>query len=476
MTGRSYRKLEPGQAWAPHTSLPEPDLKFDGSSTSQRHPHPLLGLKEFGPYAPPSTGDIRVATITVEGQQAKLYDYLRKLTRVHQPSDRKSYVPPYTGFKELFGVDLLPERSGHINLRADTPGDGPDAHDRLSLALAGAVTQLQNVRDSWDVIVLLLPRVWEPLRKSPDGAYDLHDRLKAAVAPLGCPIQMVREASALQFRLECSMFWRLSIAMLTKAGGVPFRMVQPTEADTAYVGLAYAIRGGTSHDFVTCCSQVFDAEGGGFEFIAYNVGADRDLDNPHLTRQEMRTVMARSARLYQRRRAGAMPARLVVHKPYTWREDEIDGVFDAWGAVPDIECLQVNADPGWTGVALKPTGSHSQPVPDTWPVTRGSLQYLSGTEALLWVSGTAQNVSLHGKNYNQSQKSLPTPISFRRWAGRGPLEVPAKEMLALSKLDWNNDALYGLTPVTVSYSQRLSRMIGRVPELPDGSYQFRLFM
>jgi hypothetical protein len=30
--------------------------------------------------------------------------------------------------------------------------------------------------------------------------------------------------------------------------------------------------------------------------------------------------------------------------------------------------------------------------------------------------------------------------------------------------------------VTVSYSQRLAKMIGRVPSLPDDSYQFRLFM
>lgn len=167
---------------------------------------------------------------------------------------------------------------------------------------------------------------------------------------------------------------------------------------------------------------------------------------------------------------------LVVHKPYAWHENEIDGVFDAWGTVSDIERLQVNSDPGWTGVALKPSGSRSRPAPDSWPVTRGSLQCLSGTEALLWVSGTAPNVSLHGKNYNQSVKRLPTPISFRRWSGQGALEVPAKGMLALSKLDWNNDALYGLTPVTVSYSQRLSRMIGRAPALPDDSYQFRPFM
>jgi hypothetical protein len=40
----------------------------------------------------------------------------------------------------------------------------------------------------------------------------------------------------------------------------------------------------------------------------------------------------------------------------------------------------------------------------------------------------------------------------------------------------NNDALYGLTPVTVSYSQRLARIISRIQHLPDDSYQFRLFM
>jgi hypothetical protein len=271
------------------------------------------------------------------------------------------------------------------------------------------------------------------------------------------------------------MFWRLSIALFTKAGGIPFRMVQPFPVDTAYLGLAYAIRGGTSNEFVTCCSQVFDAEGGGFEFVAYNVGAQRDTENPHLTREEMRTVMARSVRLYQQRRAGKLPSRLVIHKPYLWREEEIDGVFDAWGsAVSDIECLQVSANPPWTGVALKADGRSSKP--DGWPVTRGSLQYLSDTEALLWVSGTAPNIALRGGNYNQSAKALPTPIAFTRAAGSGPLEIPASEMLALSKLDWNNDALHGTTPVTVAYSRRLSRMISRVPYLPDSNYQFRLFM
>ena len=77
-----------------------------------------------------------------------------------------------------------------------------------------------------------------------------------------------------------------------------------------------------------------------------------------------------------------MPARLVVHKTSTWRPEEIDGVFDAWGAaVPDIECIQVRAETPWTGVSLIQSGQISS-RPDSWPVTRGSLQYLSGSEAL----------------------------------------------------------------------------------------------
>lgn len=55
-------------------------------------------------------------------------------------------------------------------------------------------------------------------------------------------------------------------------------------------------------------------------------------------------------------------------------------------------------------------------------------------------------MSLRGGNYNQSAKALPTPIAFSRHAGEGTARDPAREILALSKLDWNNEALYGLTP------------------------------
>lgn len=58
----------------------------------------------------------------------------------------------------------------------------------------------------------------------------------------------------------------------------------------------------------------------------------------------------------------------------------------------------------------------------------------------------------------------------------GPIEVTAFEVLALTKMDWNNDALYDPVPVTIRYSQRLAKTIANVPSLPWNAYAYRLFM
>jgi hypothetical protein len=459
-----------------HRILPEPDLIFGAGPGAPRHTHPLSGLLRHGPYSrPPTAGAIRVATISIRGQQVLLHQFLSGLRNRYEATDRKAYVPPFPGFAQVCGVDLVPAHSQHLDLDPAAIGGGPDAHERLVAALGRALSRLHACRDDWDVVVFLLPSMWEALRESAGGSYQLHDRLKALAAPLGIPVQVLRQASAVQFQHHASLAWRLSIALLTKAGGTPWRIAPVTPEDTAYIGLAYAIRGGTSNAFVTCCSQVFDAEGGGMEFVAYNVGGARDLNNPHLTREEMRAVMARSVRLYQQRHAGRTPRRLSVHKTSRWRAEEVDGVFDAWSATPDIECVTVQTRTPWRGVVLEHAAGGAPSTPAGWPVGRGTLQQLSGRAALLWVSGTAP-LALRGGPYNPNVKGIPTPCLLHRDAGSGPLEITAADVLALSKLDWNNDAAFDPAPVTIGHSQRLARVIAHVPELPDNVYPYRLFM
>jgi hypothetical protein len=461
----------------------DPPLVFGGEpgrDRGRRH-NPLQGLVSYGPHtAHPHGPVLRVATVATHDQQARLFEFLRRLHQSAPPSDRRTYVPDFPGFERAFRVGLegIPGGACNPTLDHDTPRRGAgDPHSNLVHALLSAIHGLRDHRDQWDVIAILLPSSWDSLRKSPDGRFDLHDRIKATLAPLGVPIQFLREDSALASRQWCSTAWRLSLALFAKAGGVPWRLTPTSSHSTAYVGLHYAIRGGTRNDFVTCCSQVFDAQGGGLEFVAYNL-EPRDRGprrNPHLSRDEMRTVMSRTADVYRKRHAGAMPQRFVVHKESPWRPEEVEGVFDAWGAAESIECVSLRRS-RWRGVELASQGARGAgPNPARMPIKRGTLQQFDGHSGLLWTRGPSR-VGVNDRYFSPDGKNLPRPISFTRYSGAGDLRLLAADVLALSRLDWNNDSPYNPLPVTLGYAQKLSEVVSNAPDLEDNVYPYRLFL
>jgi hypothetical protein len=371
----------------------------------------------------------------------------------------------------------VPAGESAVALLDEKTADTADPHGAISAALKSAVRRLNAVRSTWDVIVVLLPAAWQRWKVSDDDTSDLHDELKASSAPMGAPTQLLWEDRALSFRYTCSLAWRLSIALYAKAGGTPWRLHRDSDADVAYIGISYAIRGGTRDGFVTCCSQVFDVDGGGMDFVAYDIGEGIDLENPHLSRDQMRAVMSRSVRLYQERHAGQLPQRTVVHKTTNFRDDEADAVTDAWAACREIECVRVQSSTPWRGVLLvAPRPGPGKSQPDNWPVRRGTMQHLSGRDALLYVNGTAPGLASGSGNFYQGGKSIPSPLLVTRDAGSGPLERTAADILALTKMDWNNDALYDPLPVTIKYSQTLARVIGHASNLPNAVYPYRLFM
>ena len=133
------------------------------------------------------------------------------------------------------------------------------------------------------------PQRWSPgYTGASNEDFDLHDHLKATTAALGLPIQLVREDSALAYSCQASVMWRIGLALYVKAGGVPWKLAE-SNSETAYIGISYAVRPTESATprFVTCCSQVFDAEGSGLEFVAYNahkVEVQRDNPSCHALR------------------------------------------------------------------------------------------------------------------------------------------------------------------------------------------------
>lgn len=472
----------------PFTLLSEPLLVFSPEEESQVDIHPLRGLVHHGPFSKGSfgqlTAQLRIATIGPANDFKRRGALLASLRNAFKPTDRSEYVPSYPGFEQLFQVELVsapPE--AHIkwpdSLQSFAGTESLEA--RLFYAMENALRRLNNLRDEFDVVIVHFPDSWEQSTRT--HGFDAHDALKALGAKYNIPTQVLND-KAFGFSHKASLAWRLAIALYVKAGGIPWKLARLDSVpdETAYIGLAYALRGDQRNaHYVTCCSQVFDMDGGGMQFVAFEARdpvenlADAKR-NPFLSRSDMRAVLARSLGLYQNRNGGNLPKRLVIHKTTAFKQEELDGAFDALAGVPEVECIEIGQSAGWRGVWLLESPNPSQKSqPSAFPVPRGTVVTRSSTSALLWAAGNAPDASNNG-NYYQGKKSIPKPLLLKRHAGRGQLEVAAHEVLALTKMDWNNDALYDQLPVSIRYSQRLARTIANAPDLPGKTYPYRLFM
>lgn len=469
-----------------HNWLTEPELAFDPLDDSQCHVHPLKGLYENGPFSKSIISrvydPIRISFVVANGQQGLANQLMRELESAAIPRERKSYLINYPGFSSLFKTTIRAAGRGcHIELGKELDSQilsSESPHLVLSEALTNELRTLDARRNDFDVVFLILPERWDGAFRSKVEDFDLHDYIKAVMASRGTPVQMMLENRAFRYHCRCSVMWRLAIALYCKAGGVPWKL-QDTDPNTAFVGLSYSRRQIDSDhsQFITCCSQVFDADGTGLEFVAFDID---DLDyvvrgNPFLTRAEMRRVMARSLALYQRRHAGQTPRRMVVHKSTHFTHQEVDGCFDACPNVEVLELVQIQQDTAWKGVQInRPTNKTTKGQPARYPCKRGSFLQIDGRSVLLWTQG---NVPLKGgQDYFKEGKGVPSPLLIQRFAGHGSLDQICKDVVGLTKMNWNNDGLYDRLPVTMSYASILARTIKRMPKLDSRPYQFRFFM
>ena len=361
---------------APHIWLPEPQLAFHVDSQSDVDIHPLRGLQRFGPYSAGLVPDpIRVATLCPAGEGDKLYAFLKSLSLAHMPKERRDYLPEWPGFRSVFGIQLTAAEDGcHVELDSTLEAEfraSQSPHIVLADRLIRGVQRLQALRPKFDVLFIYLPKRWTPgYSGAPDEGFDLHDHLKATTATIGLPIQLVREDSALAYHCQASVMWRLGVALYAKAGGIPWKLAE-ADPETAYIGISYALRpiGSDGSRFVTCCSQVFDADGSGLEFAAYDALEYQVFqDNPFLSRTEMFRVMTRSMDLYRRRHAGRSPRRVIVHKTTEFKRDEIDGCMEALHLCEAVDLVQVVEDVGWRGVRIERKGSAIKGEPAAYPV------------------------------------------------------------------------------------------------------------
>lgn len=455
----------------------EPLLSFHPERAEDCERHPLKGLRKFGPLSGSLINSmidpIRVAAIVPFGCKKWFTGIVGELNSSHRPLERQAYLIDYPGFTPLFRVRVV-EAEGHCR---EVP---QQIDESLSLAqipyreladrLLAELNALRRSTSDFDVLYLFLPERWSRGFKGARGDdFDLHDFLKAECAAAAIPLQILREDRVLRYKCRSSVMWRLGMATYCKAGGIPWR-IAVADPGTAFIGLSYAVRNSDSGPrFVNCCSQVFDADGCGLQFLVYESEEFREFGkNPFLTREGMRRLMHRSRLLYQKRHDGRSPKRIVVYKTTPFRSEEVEGCLDAWQSI-DMDLIQIQQDTPWRGIRVSAINAIAG-----YPVHRGSCLTLSGNEALFWTQGIVPSVT--GESFYAPQKGIPGPLLLTRFSGHSGWMELTGELLGLTKMNWNNDSLYDRLPVTIDYASSLARIVKRLPSLSPRPYDFRFFM
>ena len=304
---------------------------------------------------------------------------------------------------------------------------------------------------------------------------DFHDLLKASSLGCGPPLQVMRSTTwdpsretaksrsrrSPSIQDEATRAWNLHTALYYKAGGVPWRVQRHSaDLDSLYVGVSFfhSTDRGEVH---TSVAQVFDERGEGVVVRGGPAARHKEDRQPHLRRPDAEDLLGTALDTYQREHYH-FPARVVLHKTSQFDDEELTG-FEAAADQRHIRHLEllwiVDAS---EGTRLFRNGDH--------PVLRGTFATIAERRHILYTRGSVDLYRVYPGMY------IPTPLGIRPAMTEQSIETLAEEILALSKMNWNQSQLDGRLPITLSASKKVARILKNLPDEQPASSRYAMYM
>jgi antitoxin (DNA-binding transcriptional repressor) of toxin-antitoxin stability system len=284
---------------------------------------------------------------------------------------------------------------------------------------------------------------------------DLRNMLKAEVMKFGQPIQIALPStydSAAKVKSggtdgkgrlqdEATRAWNIHTALYYKANYRPWRITRnSSDLKTCFVGVSF-YRSLDKANLMTSMAQVYDERGEGVIVRGKPVQLFKDDPTPHLSSEDAFALIVHALKEYRREHKHA-PARLVLHKSSNYNTAELEGFNRA------IEDQELDA----ADFLVVSRASAKLFREDRYPPLRGTLLSLDDRNHLLYTRGSVPYYATYPGMY------VPRPLKFQIAQGNESPRKLAEEMLALTKLNWNNTQFDGGMPITM----RVARDVGRV--------------
>jgi hypothetical protein len=459
----------------------EPMLEFgDGG----QHCDPRQGMREFGPLQPRSGDVIRVGVIGTDDTVTGFTDFLGETGRGIESGNKQlmNLNPDFPGlgnqnpFRCKFEVPdgataTLSRRQVNEIIKI---GRHDEAVRHAVDLITSQLSALIEGNAKPDVIVLALPIPLieklvnaKSVEEDSDDDYDnnsilnFRDLLKAKTLHLSVPTQIVwpdtwddaakiprkvKRDSNRQTQVKATRAWNLLNALFYKAGKVPWRLL-PDQAEyrTSFLGIGF-YRDLDGQQLWTSTAQLFDERGRGPILRGARAQTETRGRHPYLTAKDAEDLVAQSIAAYKAHHRH-VPARLVVLKTSRFRPEEAEGIDTALGKfgieISDLVWVQESSP-----IAIFRDGNY--------PVLRGTFVDLGG-KGLLYTRGS---VPFYG---TYPGLRVPRPLLLVPHKNSdSKLLTLAKDVLALTKVNWNTTQFDQKLPAPIKAAREVGRILKHV--------------
>jgi hypothetical protein len=359
-----------------------------------------------------------------------------ELALVLKPSDRKERI--------MKAVELYKQKFSDIS------GNHPPPKIVLLPISGKLMNACRDERYKQDKIVYERRTFDQSKNLSDVPLFDFHNFLKVIAFKHGMVTKMIRPKT-LKFASElqdpATIAWNFAVATYYKGTGIPWKLADIDE-NTCFVGIS----------FYQEISKEFRSMGTSMAHIYMRTGESQVIRgnsfpwdikqglSPTLTSDQASEIMGNVLSLYKRQK-NKLPRRVVVHKSSPFTLEEISGLDEANSRIEIVDYVHIGEN---VDVRAYPDGYE-------YPILRGTMLGKK-TKWFLFTTGFIPSLG----TYPGSTVPMPLMIETYR-LNSTPYQV-CKDIMALTKLDWNTADFCRRAPVTLSVSKKVGDILSEMRE------------
>ncbi len=320
----------------------------------------------------------------------------------------------------------------------------------------------------------------EELSKMFETSSDFHHLIKAKAnqRKLEAPIQIMVEPK-LEFRdiesnipygddMKAFMAWSISTTLYYKLGKKPWKLAAIRKG-VCYLGLVFKKLPGKEKGEMICSgAQLFLSDGDGTVFRGNDgLWLNEKTKEHHLDFNEAYHLLSLALVDYHESNNGAYPEELFIHGRAVYNDDEWNG-FEK--AVRDK-----NAATRLIGIVIKDNAPIKlfrdvENEKSDYGVLRGIATIINDKQAYLFTRGFIPRLN------TSSSMETPNPLYIEIARGVADIDTVLKDVLALTKLNYNS-CIYGDgKPVTLRFSDNIGSILTATDNLKEERRQFRFYI